>query len=97
MHWEGDSLTISLLGQSRTVKRAVAQKDRGLVPRYPDELDALDDVLAKPLNVRLVDTDGGATHYSFAYDAKAAGRLGIPAELSAAFEQALYGPMALAE
>ena len=49
-------------------------------------------MLAKPLRPRLLDRDGGTAHYAFAYDAKAAGRLGIPAELNAAFEQALYGP-----
>ena len=85
-------MTITLSGQTRTISRARAQADTALVPRYPDEVESLDDVLAKPLAPRLLDRDGGTAHYAFAYDAKAAGRLGIPAELNAAFEQALYGP-----
>jgi hypothetical protein len=90
--WSGASLTITLSGQTRTISRARAHADSALVPRYPDEVESLDEVLAKPLRARLVDRDDRAAHYAFAYDAKAAGRLGIPAELNAAFEQALYGP-----
>jgi hypothetical protein len=90
--WRGASLTITLAGQTRTVSRARAHADTALVPRYPDEVESLDDVLAKPLRARLLDRDGGTAHYVFAYDARAAGRLGIPAELTAAFAQALYGP-----
>jgi hypothetical protein len=90
--WSDASLTITLSGQTRTISRARAQADTALVPRYPDEVESLDDVLAKPIDARLLDRDGSTAHYAFAYDAKAAGRRGIPAELNAAFEQALYGP-----
>ena len=92
MRWAGDSITIDAAGRSVTGERSRTKADRGLIPRYPDEVESLDDVLAKPLRPRLVDRDDHTAHYAFAYDAKAAGRLGMPAELSAAFEQALYGP-----
>jgi hypothetical protein len=90
--WAAKSITVTLLGRTRTIDRAKLQADRGLVARYPDEVESLDDVLAEPLRPRLLERDGGTAHYAFAYDAKDAGRRGIPAELNAAFEQALYGP-----
>ena len=92
LRWTGKSLAVVLEGRTQTASRAHAQANGGLIGRYPGELESLDDVLATPLRARLLDRDDGTAHYAFAYDAKAAGRLGIPAELNAAFEQALYGP-----
>jgi hypothetical protein len=92
LRWAGKSLTIVLETDEQTVSRARARAGSGLIGRYPDEVEALDDLLASPLRPRLLEQEDGTAHYAFAYDAKAAGRLGIPAELTAAFEQALYGP-----
>jgi hypothetical protein len=90
--WTAKSLTTVLDEKSRTVDRARARASGGLIGRYPDEVEALDDLLAMPSRPRLVERDDGTAHYAFSFEAKAAGRRGIPAELSGAFEQALYGP-----
>jgi hypothetical protein len=92
LRWTAKSLTVVLDEKTQIVPRGRAKADRGLIPRYPDEVEALDDLLAKPLRPRLLERDDGTAHYAFSYDARAAGRRGIPAELNAAFEEALYGP-----
>ena len=92
LRWTGTSLTVELDNQTQTVSRARARASGGLLGRYPDEVESLDDLLTRPERPRLLDREGGTAHFGFAYDAKAAGRLGIPAELSEAFKQALYGP-----
>jgi hypothetical protein len=92
LHWAGTSLTVELGHQTQTVSRARARASGGLIGRYPDEVESLDDLLTRAERPRLLDREGGTAHFGFAYEAKAAGRLGIPAELSEAFKQALYGP-----
>jgi hypothetical protein len=92
VRWAGTSLTTVIDEKSQTVDRARARDSGGLIGRYPDEVEALDDLLAMPSRPRLLERDDGTAHYAFSYEAKAAGRRGIPAELSGAFEQALYGP-----
>lgn len=92
LRWTPTTLTVVLDSETQTVDRARARADNGLIPRYPDEVDALDDLLASPSRPRLLDRENGTAHYAFSYDAKAAGRRGIPAELNQAFERALYGP-----
>lgn len=97
LRWAGKKLTIVLAGETRTVSRARARADRGLIPRYPDEVEALADLLAHPVEPRFVGRDGDAARYAFAFDARAAGKKGVPAELSEAFKEALYGPRLLLE
>ncbi len=92
LSWAGKSLTVAVEGRAQAVSRARAKTEGAPIGRYPDEVEALDDLLATPLRPRLLERENGTAHYAFAYDAKAAGRQGVPAELSKAFEQALYGP-----
>ena len=91
LRWTAESLTVVLDEKEQTVERKRAKADSGLIPHYPDEVEALDDLLAAPLRPRLLEREDGTAHYAFSYDAKAAGRRGIPAELNEAFKQALYG------
>lgn len=92
LRWAGTSLTIAVEGRTQTLRRVRARSDAGLIGRYPDEVESLDDLLAHPSRARLLERKDGTAHYAFAYGAGAAGRLGVPAELSDAFKQALYGP-----
>jgi hypothetical protein len=92
LRWTATSLNVVLGGRAQTIERARSRASSGLIGRYPDEVEALVDLLAKPLRPRLLEREDGTAHYAFSYDAKAAGRRGIPAELNEAFEQALYGP-----
>lgn len=92
MRWDAETIALGGDGRSQRLERARARESSGLLGRYPDEVDALDDLLADALRPRLLGNEDGEVHYAFAIDARDAGRRGVPAELSGAFEQALHGP-----
>ena len=92
LQWDDEQLTVVLRDRSQQVDRARARQTGGLLGRYPDEVDALDDLLADALRPRLLGTEDGKAHYSFAVDRRKAARRGFPAELSEAFAQATGGP-----
>ncbi|MBA2297032.1 MAG: hypothetical protein H0W14_03220 [Actinobacteria bacterium] len=92
LRWGDESITVVADGRSQRLDRSQARESGGLLGRYPDEVDALDDLLADALRPRLLGNDDGEAHYSFTIDSRAAGRRGFPAELSDAFAQSKGGP-----
>ena len=78
-------------------KRATREQARGaLIGKMLDEPPSLIDLLEHAQEVRAVGTEtvGGdeTTRFTFSVDARKAGGAGVPAELHAAFERAMYGP-----
>jgi hypothetical protein len=91
LRWDEDSVMVRISGRSQEVARARARRSGGLLGRYPDEVDALDDLLADALRPRFVGEEDGQAHYAFEIDSRVAGRRGFPAELSGAFAQGSGG------
>lgn len=91
LRWDEDSVTVRAAGRSQQSERARARESGGLLGRYPDEVDALDDLLAASLRPRLLGDDDGQAHYAFEIDSREGGRRGFPAELSRAFAQGIGG------
>jgi hypothetical protein len=81
-------------GRSQEIAREQARVSGGLLGRYPDEVDALDELLADAVEPRLLGTDDGLAHYAFALDPQKVAERGFPAELGEALEQATGGSRA---
>ena len=94
LRWDDETLTVIVQGRSRELTRKRARASGGLLGRYPDEVDALDDLLADAVEPRLLGTEDGLAHYAFAVDPQKAADRGFPAELSEALEQATGGSRA---
>jgi hypothetical protein len=91
LQWDEDSVTVRAAGRSQQAARARAREHGGLLGRYPDEIDALDDLLEDALRPRLLGDEDGQAHYGFEIDSRKGGRRGFPAELSRAFAQGSGG------
>ena len=91
LQWDEDSVTVRAAGRSQRFERARARERGGLLGRYPDEVDALDDLLADALRPRLLGDEDGQARYGFEIDSREGGRRGFPAELSRAFAQGVRG------
>ena len=95
LRWTPQTLQGRVAGHCNTLSRARSREDAGLVARLADEHDALVGLLAHARHPRQTGREkvGGAAtvRYDFAVDARSAGRRGIPAELSEAFERSIYG------
>ncbi|MGI9110834.1 MAG: hypothetical protein ACR2GT_01310 [Gaiellaceae bacterium] len=87
LRWNGQSVTAVSEGRSQRIARARARESGGLFGRYPDEVDALDDLLADAVRPRLLGSEGGVARYGFEIDSRRAGRRGFPAELYKLFAQ----------
>ncbi len=94
LRWDDETLIVIVQGRSRELTRKRARASGGLLGRYPDEVDALDDLLADAVEPRLLGTEDGLAHYAFAVDPQKAADRGFPAELSEALEQATGGSRA---
>lgn len=91
LQWNQDSVTVRAAGRSQRFERARARESGGLLGRYPDEVDALDDLLAEALRPRVLGDEDGQARYAFEIDSRGGGRRGFPAELSRAFAQGVGG------
>ena len=94
LRWDDERLTVVIRGRSQEFARKRARASGGLLGRYPDEVDALDDLLADAVEPRLLGTDNGLAHYRFAVDPRKAAERGFPAELGEALEQSTGGARA---
>ncbi len=92
LRWNSESVTAVVEGRPQRFARARARESGGLFGRYPDEVDALDDLLADAVRPRLLGSEGGEEHYGFEIDSRRAGRRGFPAELSKLFAQERRSP-----
>ena len=94
LRWDDETLVVVVRGRSQEIAREQARVSGGLLGRYPDEVDALDDLLADAVEPRLLGTEDGLAHYAFAVDPQKAADRGFPAELSEALEHATGGSRA---
>ena len=94
LRWDDETLTVIVRGRSQELTRKRARASGGLLGRYPDEVDALDDLLADAVEPRSLGTDDGLAHYAFAVDPQKAAERGFPAELGEALEHATGGARA---
>lgn len=96
LSWTREQLTAVVAGEERSMPRARAQEDGGLIGRLPDEPAALVELLGQAEEIRRLGDerlDGRSTiRFSCSVDARRAGATGVPAELAPAFARALYGP-----
>ena len=92
LRWDDERLTVVIRGRSQEFTRKRARASGGLLGRYPDEVDALDDLIADSLQPRRLGTEDGLAHYVFEIDSRRAGRRGFPAELHELFEQGRDSP-----
>lgn len=94
--WDRRTLTARTGAGTQSLPRGEAREDAGLIGRMPYEVEALIELLDRAGGTRVVGTEEVAgtptTRLSFTVDARTAGRRGVPAELSPAFERGLYGP-----
>ena len=91
--WARKALTVVLDGERQSHAHArEGQRSHGLIGRYPDEVEALDDLLAGRCDRACSTARAAPLTSASPTTRRRAGRLGIPAELSEAFKQALYGP-----
>jgi hypothetical protein len=91
LRWDDKTLTVIARGRSSELTRKRARVSGGLLGRYPDEVDALDDLLADAVEPRSLGTEDGLAHYAFAVDPQKAAERGFPAELGEALEHATGG------
>ena len=96
LSWTREELVGSISGKQFVRPRARARASGGLIGRLPDEPAALVDLLRHAEGVRRIgadEIDGQAVvRFACSVDARRAGSAGVPAEVAAAFAQALYGP-----
>ena len=98
LSWTRDELVASVEGEQTTQPRprARARETGGLIGRLPDEPAALVALLAHAESVLRVGDeeidDRAVARFMCSVDARRAGSAGVPAEVAAAFTQALYGP-----
>ena len=92
LRWDDETLAVVVRGRAQQVARTRARETGGLLGRYPDEVDALDDLLAESVRPRLLGTEDGRAHYSFTVDPREAPLRRFLAELGEAFEDASGGP-----
>jgi hypothetical protein len=91
LHWDAENLAAHGGEEVRSVPRAEARETGGLIGRIPDEpagLATLLTVAREPEEIGSETVDGReTTRYRFAVDRRAAGQVGVPAELSLALAQ----------
>lgn len=98
LSWTRDELVASFGGKqaAQPRPRAQARLTGGLIGRLPDEPAALVALLGRAEGVRHVGDeeidDRAVARFACSVDARRAGSAGVPAEVAAAFAQALYGP-----
>ena len=88
LRWDDKTLTVIARGRSSELTRKHARVSGGLLGRYPDEVDALDDLLADAVEPRSLGTEDGLAHYAFAVDPREGRRAWVSGELGEALEQA---------
>ena len=96
LSWTREQLTAVIEGEERSLPRAQAEENAGLIGRLPEEPAALVELLGRAEEIRRVGeerVDGQPTiRFACSVDARRAGAAGVPAEVAPAFAQALYGP-----
>ena len=96
LSWTRKELVASARGKQDARPRARARASGGLIGRLPDEPAALVDLLRHAEGVRRIGAeeidDRAVVRFACSVDARRAGSAGVPAEVAAAFAQALYGP-----
>jgi hypothetical protein len=90
LRWDAEALFANIGGEARSVTRADAREDAGLIGRFPDEpagLVALLTLARDPEEIGHAAIGGrDTTGYRFAVDRRAAGQVGVPVELSRALD-----------
>ena len=87
--WDADELRVELGGRERRMSRERAREDGGLLGRFPDEPPGLVELLSAAGEATGLGSgsvgDRETTGYRLPVELRAAGRAGVPVELSRAF------------